>query len=82
MRHSLLGTIENALNLELARIVLQSSDYECLIGMVNKAISLMLEHPDAVKDETSKSTIIDILCLCVSRHEKGPRSGEIVFSHG
>ena len=81
----LLQVMENALSLDFSRIILQSSDYECLLryisliihleSMITKALSLMLETPETIKDEGVKGAIIDILCICVAKHEKGPRSG-------
>jgi hypothetical protein len=36
---------------------------------------MMLESPDTIKDDIVKTSIIEILCHCVCRHEKGSRSG-------
>ena len=48
--------------------------------MITKAISLILENTDSLKDETTKSSIIDVLCTCVSKHENGPKSGREFYS--
>ena len=69
-----LSCMQKVLNLELNRFILMASEFDCLLNLITKALSLLLETPDTVKDESIRHGIIDIFCLIVSKHEKGPRS--------
>lgn len=44
------------------------------ISIITRAISLMLESQDSIKEEKVKNGIIDIYSLIVIKHEKGTRS--------
>ncbi len=73
---SLLGLMEQLLNLEISRFFLQKSDLECLLNLIARALSFLLENQDILKEESLKTGIIDILCLMVTKQEKGPKSGK------
>jgi hypothetical protein len=50
------------------------SNYKSNSSIITRAISLILESSDSVKDEKVKNGIIDIYSLIVVKHEKGTRS--------
>ncbi|KNC98205.1 condensin subunit YCS4 [Spizellomyces punctatus DAOM BR117] len=73
-----LHALQNAmklLDLDLNRIIIALSDRESLINMINKSVSLILEDPEAVKEDAMKSCCIDILALCVTRYDRGMGQG-------
>ena len=83
VRVLLLEVIENTLQLELSRIFLQATDYECFLkyifsilnsSIITIAISLILESTESVKDEKVKNAIIEIYSLIITKHEKSGRS--------
>ncbi|KAI8587881.1 non-SMC mitotic condensation complex subunit 1-domain-containing protein [Geranomyces variabilis] len=70
-----LNTVAKVIELDLNRIVIASSDRDTLLSMVTKSVSLLLEDPDALKDDLLKTAAAELLCLCANRFDGAVRHG-------
>ena len=78
-RLNLLQVLESVVGLDFSRFILQSTDYDCIINLITQSLSLMLENPDIFKDEPTKQALLEVFCVCISKHERGPRSRKFFF---
>ncbi|KAJ3010187.1 Condensin complex subunit [Thoreauomyces humboldtii] len=70
-----LATSIRLVSLDLNRLIIATSDRDTLLGMMTKSVSLMLEDPETVKDETVKGKVVELLCLCVTRYDRAMGHG-------
>ncbi|KAJ3216820.1 Condensin complex subunit [Dinochytrium kinnereticum] len=68
-RERLLKAYATLLSIDLHRLIVASSERDCLVSMLTKSIALILEDPDTIKLGTTKTCIFEILSVCARKYD-------------
>jgi hypothetical protein len=69
-KRAALALLERVVALDLDRILVSCSERDCLLNMLTKSISLLLEEPDTLKDEACKASILEVFTLIIHSYER------------